>query len=323
MKTTWLLLLALMCGGPIAAAATFCVQDDTKEKPAAQQSAEQEKDEAKADVVPTQEEADEDWSKLTEDEALGKVKEFDSQFTEQMTEFRKAYQAASTEDKAKMRNESPKPEQWIGKFQKLAELFPESNVAAQSLLWIVQHQRTGPAYEQALATMLEHHADLAELKPIIGMMQYQPPSQKTSESFGKLLATCQNRELLAVANYALLQYQKRTVDVQESFDKDSKKVEQFEQRYGKEQLEYVQNLKLPTEEERLASLEELAAEYGEVEISKGRTLAVAVEGEIFEAKNLQVGMVGPDIEGEDIDGTAFKLSDYRGKVVVLDFWGDW
>jgi hypothetical protein len=35
------------------------------------------------------------------------------------------------------------------------------------------------------------------------------------------------------------------------------------------------------------------------------------------------GTVAPDIEGVDLDGVAFKLSDYRGKVVFLDFWGDW
>ena len=38
---------------------------------------------------------------------------------------------------------------------------------------------------------------------------------------------------------------------------------------------------------------------------------------------LQLGMPAPEIEGNDLDGVAFKLSDYRGKVVVLDFWGDW
>jgi len=39
--------------------------------------------------------------------------------------------------------------------------------------------------------------------------------------------------------------------------------------------------------------------------------------------DLAVGKVAPDIEGVDGDGTPFKLSDYRGKVVVLDFWGHW
>jgi cytochrome oxidase Cu insertion factor (SCO1/SenC/PrrC family) len=36
-----------------------------------------------------------------------------------------------------------------------------------------------------------------------------------------------------------------------------------------------------------------------------------------------VGQLAPEIEGVDIDGQRFKLSDYRGKVVVLDFWGNW
>jgi peroxiredoxin len=37
----------------------------------------------------------------------------------------------------------------------------------------------------------------------------------------------------------------------------------------------------------------------------------------------QVGQVAPEIEGEDLEGNRFRLSDYRGRVVVLTFWGDW
>ena len=44
---------------------------------------------------------------------------------------------------------------------------------------------------------------------------------------------------------------------------------------------------------------------------------------VVPAKALNIGKVAPEIEAEDIDGEKFKLSDYRGKVVVLDFWGDW
>jgi hypothetical protein len=36
-----------------------------------------------------------------------------------------------------------------------------------------------------------------------------------------------------------------------------------------------------------------------------------------------IGDLAPEIEGSDLNDVAFKLSDYKGKVVVLDFWGDW
>jgi peroxiredoxin len=34
-------------------------------------------------------------------------------------------------------------------------------------------------------------------------------------------------------------------------------------------------------------------------------------------------MVAPEFEASDENGVKFKVSDYRGKVVVLDFWGFW
>ena len=40
-------------------------------------------------------------------------------------------------------------------------------------------------------------------------------------------------------------------------------------------------------------------------------------------KNLEIGKPAPEIQGKDVTGKSFKLSEYRGKVVVLDFWGDW
>jgi peroxiredoxin len=36
-----------------------------------------------------------------------------------------------------------------------------------------------------------------------------------------------------------------------------------------------------------------------------------------------VGKPAPDFYAETIDGHAFKLSDYKGKVVLLDFYGFW
>jgi len=41
------------------------------------------------------------------------------------------------------------------------------------------------------------------------------------------------------------------------------------------------------------------------------------------AKGLEVGDTIPEVSGKDLDNIKFKLSDYQGKVIMLDFWGDW
>lgn len=42
-----------------------------------------------------------------------------------------------------------------------------------------------------------------------------------------------------------------------------------------------------------------------------------------EISNLAIGKPAPEIDAEGVDGKRFKLSDYRGKIVVLIFWGTW
>ncbi|MEM8883062.1 MAG: hypothetical protein AAGD14_03245 [Planctomycetota bacterium] len=77
----------------------------------------------------------------------------------------------------------------------------------------------------------------------------------------------------------------------------------------------------PQAERVLAAAKE---KYGDVSIYRGRfTVGEKADGDLYEARHLAVGKKAPDIEGEDVDGVAFKLSDYRGKVILLDFWGDW
>jgi hypothetical protein len=70
-----------------------------------------------------------------------------------------------------------------------------------------------------------------------------------------------------------------------------------------------------------AKAAELAAEAET--LAKGTLLADRIAGPRFEKERLQIGMTAPDIEGVDLEGKTFKLSDYLGRVVVLDFWGDW
>jgi len=73
-------------------------------------------------------------------------------------------------------------------------------------------------------------------------------------------------------------------------------------------------------EEVEALLERVAATYGDVTLAGGVTAAERARTELFAMRNLRVGKAAPDIEGEDQYGKRFRLSDYRGKAVLLDFW---
>ena len=56
---------------------------------------------------------------------------------------------------------------------------------------------------------------------------------------------------------------------------------------------------------------------------RNKTLGQEAEASLDAMLNLAVGKPAPEIEGVDVDGKPLKLSDYRGKVVLLVFWGAW
>ena len=72
--------------------------------------------------------------------------------------------------------------------------------------------------------------------------------------------------------------------------------------------------------EAFALLERIRATYADKDFigMSGKEFA---DGARYEIEHLRVGQVAPDFTLKDQDGQSFKLSDYRGRVVLLDFWG--
>lgn len=69
------------------------------------------------------------------------------------------------------------------------------------------------------------------------------------------------------------------------------------------------------EDEKL--LREIVREYSDLPIG-----AVAA-GRLFRIENLAPGKTPPDVQAFDTEGRALRLSEYRGRVLVIEFWGFW
>lgn len=81
---------------------------------------------------------------------------------------------------------------------------------------------------------------------------------------------------------------------------------------------------LPKMKEAIVAFEKVGDEYGDTTLKAFRGKAADLAKKEIEAiKKSPIGKVTPEIAAEDTDGVNFKISDYRGKVVLLDFWGHW
>jgi hypothetical protein len=84
--------------------------------------------------------------------------------------------------------------------------------------------------------------------------------------------------------------------------------------------------KAPEAEKLLAECEKLferaAKEFGDVKNNFRGTVGDTARSELLDLRTLSVGKVAPEVKGEDQDGIKFQLADYKGKVVLLDFWSE-
>ena len=108
--------------------------------------------------------------------------------------------------------------------------------------------------------------------------------------------------------------------------KEPEMVDQFEETTGKGSVIWLLGDRGPesldAEAENL--LERVVSELATVPaVRDERLLGAVAEGQLFALRNLQIGKVAPEIAGRDAEGGSFKLSDFRGKVVVITFTGEW
>lgn len=215
----------------------------------------------------------------------------------------------------------------------LAEQYPKDPIALDALIEAVWQVNTVPwpievvgrdeARPSAFALLRRDHVRSDKLGPLCERISYGLCSEY--EPFLRaVLEENPRREIRAQAGLALARFlHNRSLRLDLVRDQPAL-AREFADLYGKEYLEaLLRQDRARDVAEAEALLVRVTRDHGDVKLPDGETVAEKAEPELFGIRHLAVGKVAPDIEGEDQDGVKFKLSNYRGKVVLLDFWSEY
>ena len=201
-------------------------------------------------------------------------------------------------------------------------------------LFTVLASSTGESQVTALKVLLRDHTETEQFGPRIKSFALRGGTSPSAETLlGVLQKAKLGREIEGAAVLTLANIKKTEADRANQFKQlPPERLKLYENAYG---ADYVARLRQADPAELLSAaaslFQRVVDEFADVSgdlVFNGRTLPRGTLGEqaapaLFEMKNLSVGKVAPEIAAEDIAGIDFKLSDYRGKVVMLDFWGHW
>lgn len=198
--------------------------------------------------------------------------------------------AKTPQERQKIWNEKNPDGAYLPKFQDLAERAKGTPTAAKALVWVYLRAKNlakGREAAAALDRLLESHLDAPELEEIAGSLQHGG-GERDRDALQTIARKSTQRTVQAAARFSLA---RRLLHYRQATEEEQKEAREH--------------------------LESIRRDYADTKY------AAQVEPWLFELENLQIGKTAPDFEATDVEGKAFQLSDYRGKVVVLDFWGFW
>lgn len=216
----------------------------------------------------------------------------------------------------------------------LAEKYPNDPIAIDALIQAVWQVNGTPwpveiigndneGWRRAFVLLERDHIESDKLGPVCQRIAYG--FCKEYEHFLRaVLEKNPHREVQAQAGLSLAHFlsgRRERVDLVRDTPELAR---EFADLYGREYLAELQRQdhgKPLGEAESL--FEKAVKEYGDVKTPEGDTIGDKARAALFELQHLTVGKEAPEIAGVDQEGKQFKLSDYRGSVVLLDFWNEY
>jgi hypothetical protein len=258
------------------------------------------------------------------------VKALQREFQDARIAFSKAYQAAKTDETRQKAIQEilPRPEKFNARFLEVAAKYPKDPAAVDALTWIVMNNglaggKEGPR-NKALSQLAGEHLQSPNLVAVCTALarSFDPAA---ADFLHTVLDKSTDRAVQGAACLALGRSQDARIQMHERLKGNPQMARAYESMLGKQDAEALATLdpeKVSKEAEKY--FERVVKEYSDVQGQDGKKLGDVAANQLVTLRNpVKVGQPAPEIEGEDIDGQKFKLSDYKGKVVLLDFWGHW
>ena len=205
--------------------------------------------------------------------------------------------ATSDAERAAIRQSAPRPDDFAGRLLAIAQKTSTEAVAVKALCWLATQATAAPESTTALELLRTRYAASAGVWEAAQQL-HRIPRSVAEPVLRTIVETNKNAEDRCTAMHSL----------------------------GTLLFNVSSNLDTPEAKADLAQAAELfhevIASYSSVTV-QGFKPADQCAAVLFEMENLAIGKEAPDIVGTDADGTAMKLSEYRGKAVLLIFWGGW
>lgn len=257
-----------------------------------------------------------------------RLKAVKTEFEQAMDAYYEPFRQAKTdEERQKIAETTTEPDAapYSARARALVTEDATDTTAFDALSFLISHSADKEVLARDIALLERHHFGSERVLDALSMLQYSR-SPAGVALLDRLAQESPHRNVRGSALMAQAEAQKNDLSMSAEIAEmqNGEERERYIAYAGQAEFDRLLALdRAQVETSILQLLETVARDYADVPASRKGVIGDAAKSAMHEMKNLVVGKVAPDIAGEDIAGVAFKLSDYRGKVVLLDFWGHW
>ncbi len=220
-------------------------------------------------------------------------------------DFLAAIRKASTQAEAEkvIAEKRPDEAKYIAKFLEIARREPTNPVAAKAATWILTHTPFDPD-PRAVEIITRNHIRSDAIGPMCQAIGFST-LKANGEVLRRIARENPHREIRGQAYLGLAQHL----------------IFNCNRPLGGDRMaDTPRAISMQAEAETL--LKQAVSDYGNVNLGS-MTVADAARMMLSDIDRFGIGKPAAEVEGRDAEGRAFKLSDFRGKVVVLTFSGNW